>query len=109
MEKPEVFYTCEWALAVQHAYHDSLKPLLLLGYDGDDLIGVASLAMNPANQESFLAATTADYCDFLTHPEHRAQFLDAVFGDLDKLKVRSLVLANLPEDSATPAAIRTAA
>ena len=30
MERPEVFYTCEWALAVQSAYRDSLKPLLFL-------------------------------------------------------------------------------
>jgi CelD/BcsL family acetyltransferase involved in cellulose biosynthesis len=110
MEKPEVFYTCEWALAVEHAYHNSLKPLLLLGYDGDDLVGVASLAMSAADQDiRFLAATTADYCDFLTRPERRAEFMDAVFNELGKLKVSSLALANLPEDSATPAAIRSAA
>ena len=33
MERPEVFYTSEWALAVQSAYQASLKPLLLLGSD----------------------------------------------------------------------------
>jgi hypothetical protein len=31
VERPEVFYTCEWALAVQSAYRAFLKPLLLLG------------------------------------------------------------------------------
>lgn len=41
MERPEIFYTCEWALAVQSAYDASHKPLLLLGYDGDELVGIA--------------------------------------------------------------------
>jgi len=44
VERPQVFYTCEWALAVEAAYPSSLKPLLLLGYDKDFLIGVAALA-----------------------------------------------------------------
>ena len=39
MERPEVFYTCEWALALQSAYQASLRPLLFLGYEGDDLVG----------------------------------------------------------------------
>ena len=67
VERPQVFYTCEWALAVQSAYQASLKPWLLLGYEGDDLVGVASLATDAAEQNiSFLAAATADYCEFLT-------------------------------------------
>ncbi|MGA7219877.1 MAG: hypothetical protein WBX38_16275, partial [Candidatus Sulfotelmatobacter sp.] len=44
MEKPEIFYTAEWALAVQAGYRASVKPLLVLGYDREDLVGVASLA-----------------------------------------------------------------
>jgi len=48
MERPEVFYTCEWALAMQSAYQSSLTPLLFLGYEGEDLIGVASLATDSA-------------------------------------------------------------
>ena len=67
MERPKVFYTCEWALAVQSAYQASLQPLLFLGYDGDDLVGVACLAADPTEQNvSFLNATTADYCEFLS-------------------------------------------
>src|SRR5580658_7531484 len=27
MERPEVFYTCEWALAMQSAYQSSITPL----------------------------------------------------------------------------------
>lgn len=50
MERPQVFYACEWALAVQSAYHASLKPLLFLGYDGDDLVGVACLGTGPTNK-----------------------------------------------------------
>ena len=110
MERPEVFYASEWALAVQSAYKASLKPLLLLGYDGDSLTGVASLATDPREETiSFLAATTADYCDFLSQPQQRAAFLDAVFAELAKNDARFMALANLPEDSATPAVLRTMA
>lgn len=110
MERPEVFYTCEWALAVQSAYHALLKPLIFLGYEGDDLIGVAPLATDAAQENiTFLAGTTADYCEFLTSPQVRAEFIDSVFAELGKMEAGFLALANLPEDSATPHAIRTAA
>jgi len=88
MERPEVFYTCEWGLAVQSAYRASLKPLLLLGYEGDDLVGVASLATDLSERNiSFLAGTTADYCDFLTLPARRAEFVGAAFAELWKIDV----------------------
>jgi len=108
-ERPQVFYTCEWGLAVQSAYRASLKPLLLLGYEGDDLVGVASLATDPAEKNiSFLAATTADYCDFLSAPQRRGEFVDAVFTELREIKTTaaSIALANLPADSQTPEALR---
>ncbi|MGA8273505.1 MAG: GNAT family N-acetyltransferase [Candidatus Sulfotelmatobacter sp.] len=109
-ERPEVFYTCEWALAVQSAYQASLKPLLLLGYEGNDLVGVASLATDLAEKNlSFLAATTADYCDFLTLPARRAEFVGAVFVELQKINARLISLANLPADSKTPEALRNKA
>lgn len=112
MERPEVFYTSEWALAVQSAYHASLKPLLFLGYEGESLVGVASLATDPAEETmSFLAATTGDYCEFLSRPQQRGSFVDAVFAEIAKIKTKArfVALANLPADSATPAALRMAA
>ncbi len=110
VERAQVFYTYEWALAVQSAYQASLKPLLFLGYDGDDLVGVACLCTDPSGQiVSFLAGTTADYCEFLSHPQRRAELVEAVLAELQHLKVARLVLANLPADSATPAALRAAA
>jgi CelD/BcsL family acetyltransferase involved in cellulose biosynthesis len=110
MERPEVFYTCQWALAMQSAYHASLKPLLFLGYDGDDLAGVACLAVDVDEQEvAFLAATTADYCEFLSHPQRRAEFVQAVFAELRQLGMSRVALASLPADSATPAALQSAA
>jgi CelD/BcsL family acetyltransferase involved in cellulose biosynthesis len=110
MERPEVFYTCEWAVAMQSAYQASLMPLLFLGYDGDDLIGVASLATDATEKNvSFLAGTTADYCEFLTEPRRRAEFVDAVFAELGKRKGGFVALASLLEDSATPAALQAAA
>jgi len=111
VERPEVFYTSEWALAMQAAYGASLTPLLLLGYDGDDLVGVASLATDAAGASmSFLGATTADYCEFLSPPARRPEFVDGVFAELVKLKPKPkfLQLANLPADSATADALRQA-
>jgi CelD/BcsL family acetyltransferase involved in cellulose biosynthesis len=110
MERPKVFYTCEWALAVQSAYQASLKPLLFLGYDGEDLVGVACLGADHADQNvCFLNAATGDYCEFLSHPQRRAEFVDAVFADLHQLGLGNLALASVPADSATPAALRSAA
>jgi CelD/BcsL family acetyltransferase involved in cellulose biosynthesis len=111
VERPEVFYACEWALAMQAAYGALLTPLLFLGYDGDDLVGVASLATDAAGANmSFLSATTADYCEFLSPLGRRPEFVDGVFAELVKLKPKPkfLQLANLPADSATPDALRQA-
>jgi CelD/BcsL family acetyltransferase involved in cellulose biosynthesis len=110
MERPQVFYSSEWALAVQSAYQASLKPLLFLGYDGDDLVGVACLATDPGEQNvSFLVANTGDYCEFISHPQRRTEFIEAVFSELRRLNLGRLVLANLPAESATPDALQTAA
>ena len=40
MERPQGFYTCDWALALQSAYQATRNLLLILGYDGEDLVGV---------------------------------------------------------------------
>jgi CelD/BcsL family acetyltransferase involved in cellulose biosynthesis len=109
VEQPEVFYTSQWALAMQSAYRASLKPLLFLGYDGEDIVGVASLATDSSERITFLAANTGDYCEFLSHPSRRAEFVDGVFAELAKMKASAIALANVPEDSATPDALRAAA
>lgn len=110
MNGAEVAYNCEWALAVQAAYQGSRKPLVFLGYDGDDLAGVVCLATEPDREAvSFLTANTADYCEFLSHPERRTEFVEGVFAELRKIGVSDLVLANLPADSVTPDALRAAA
>jgi CelD/BcsL family acetyltransferase involved in cellulose biosynthesis len=102
MEAPEVFYTYEWALAVSRAYHASIAPLLMLGYEQDSLVGVAALATGNARREGFfLAGTTADYCDFVSAAESRQELVNAVLTELRKLGMPTLVLANLPTDSAT--------
>lgn len=101
-----MFYTYEWAMAVQLAYRASLKPLLVLGYQGDDLVGVASLATDPAGKHTtFLAASTADYCDFLSAPQQRGEFVDAVFAKMQTISA-AMTLANLPADSPTADALR---
>jgi CelD/BcsL family acetyltransferase involved in cellulose biosynthesis len=105
---PQVFYTYEWALAVQRAYADSLSPLVVLGYDSQgDLCGVAPLAKSgQGDQVSFLCATTGDYCDCLSVPEDRAAFIAAVLSELGKENVRNVTLTNLPADSPTVREIR---
>jgi CelD/BcsL family acetyltransferase involved in cellulose biosynthesis len=110
MDRPEVFYTWEWAMAVGRAYHSSLKPLLLLGYEGDTLAGVAALATDEAGKQiSFLAGSTADYCDFICRPQQRTEFVAGVFEELARIHPPILRLANLPADSATSLTLKEAA
>ena len=41
MERPEVFYTYEWALAASRAFSTVVQPLVFLVYDASQLCGVA--------------------------------------------------------------------
>ena len=109
--EPRVFYTYEWALAVQRAYASALRPLLFLGYRGEnDLRGVAALATTPANQRvSFLCATTGDYCDFLSLPEERETFITAVLLELRKRNCGEIALTNLPRNSVSAPGLHQAA
>ena len=111
VDRPQVFYTYEWSLAVQRAYHSSLHPLLFLAYDEQDcLCGVVALAADLAGRgASFLCANTGDYCDFLAPPEHKHGFVADVLAELRKQSIDNITLTNLPADSDTPAAIRQAA
>jgi CelD/BcsL family acetyltransferase involved in cellulose biosynthesis len=105
MECPEVFYTYEWARAVSYAYEKSLQPWLLLVYEATDLVGVAAMAIDSANRASFLNGTTADYCDLVSSPQDRSTLVEMVLSELQKAGIRDIVLANLPEDSATVASV----
>ena len=99
MEQSQVFFTYEWALAVQRAYHETLHPLIFLAYDEREcLCGVGALA-NGNSGASFLCATTGDYCDFLSSPENRTAFVSAVLGELRKQGIERVTLTNLPADS----------
>jgi len=110
MECPEIFYTFEWALAVSRAYRDSITPLLILAYEQDSLVGVVALATDKARSETFfLANATADYCDFVSSPAHRSEFVELVFSELRRLKMPALVAANLPADSISSRALTVGA
>jgi CelD/BcsL family acetyltransferase involved in cellulose biosynthesis len=107
MECPEVFYTYEWSLAVSRAYRDSITPLLMLAYEQDSLVGVAALATDKARPGTFfLAGTTADYCDFVSSPKSRRELMDCVLAQLRTLEIPTLVLPNLPAESATARALK---
>jgi len=110
LDQPQVFYTYEWSLAVQRAYHATLPTLLFLVYDeSDTLCGVTALAADVGGSRvSFLCATTGDYCDFLSLPEHKPAFVEVVLEELRKQGIDDLTLTNLPADSSTVAALRNA-
>lgn len=110
IQQPQVFYTFEWSLAVQRAYHKTLHPRLFLAYDErDSLCGVAALAADDVRGGiSFLCGTTGDYCDFLSSAAHKAAFVSAVLAELRKQGIREVTLTNLPGDSTTVAALERA-
>lgn len=107
---PQVFYTYEWSLAVQRAYADSLNPFVVLGYDEQDtLCGVAALATNSTeDQISFLCATTADYCEFLSLPNYGRAFAVAVIAEVKRQGIGRMAFANIPANSDTLTHIRQA-
>lgn len=110
MERPEVFYSPQWAQALQSAYQSSLKPLIFVGDEGEDSVGVACLATGLDEQTiTFLGANTGDYCDFVSAPQTRTQFVEVVFGKVAEMKAVEVALANLPAESNTVAALRCAA
>jgi len=114
MERPEVFYTYEWAVAAQRAYGDSLQLLVFLGYEDELLVGLLALARERTSSVdssfmTFLTANTGDYCDFMSEPGRRREFVEAVFAELKDRKIGRMVLANLPADSCSVAAISRAA
>lgn len=107
MENAQVFYTYEWAIAVQRAYASIFKPLIFLFYEEDKLVGIAPLATSFSGRRAFfLTATTADYCDILSSREQRPRIWKSLQEELRKLGVETLVLANLPEDSPTHTALQ---
>src|SRR5438876_8638099 len=76
MEKPEVFYTWEWAAAFVRSYGDSVQAWICTAYDEDELVGIVALARSSATQAVFLNGTTADYCDFISAPARRNEFVE---------------------------------
>ncbi len=110
MERPEVFYTYEWAVAVQRAYGSSLRPFVVLAYEDEVLVGLVALARDKTGSRrvTFLTGNTADYCDFLSEPDRRQEVVQAVFSELTSRKIRKVVLPNLPADSSSVAAVSAA-
>ena len=105
MEPPEVFYSYEWAIAVQRAYGGTLKPLLFLAYEGESLVGLVALVRETESRIAFLAANTGDYCDFISEPGRRGELVEAVLAELKTRNFEHIVLTNLPADSSSVAAI----
>lgn len=105
--QPQVFFTYEWSLAVHRAYGVPLQTLLALAYDERDVLrGVVALAIHASRNASFLCATTGDYCDFLSEPEHKAEFVSSVLRELRRQGIDNLTFTNLPADSETVPVLR---
>ena len=110
MERPQVFYTYEWAMAVQQAYRGEMPVLLLLGYEGEALKGVAALTLHRNRKSAHLLChTTADYCDFVSRAPDREIFVAGVLTELLRSRIQTFQLANLPADSLSLPALRAAA
>jgi len=110
MECPQAFYTWEWAEAVSRAYSNSLQPVVFAAYGEGSLIGVVALSLDPeCKQASFLTASTADYCDFISAPADRRQFIQEVVTELRRMGIVELRMANLPADSASAEGMQAAA
>jgi hypothetical protein len=104
---PQVFYTYEWALAVQRAYAQRLHPLIFLGYDDSESLKAVVALAEDRTEVSFLCATTGDYCDFIgAEGRQRRDFISAVFGQLRKQGLHRITLTNMPADSTTVSALR---
>jgi len=103
MENPEVFFTHQWALAVTRGFMEKQSPLLFLMHDSGQLAGVAVLAVDAGapRAASFLASSTADYCDIVSAPENRGAVLLALLRELQNLGFRDLIMASIPATSAT--------
>ena len=109
MESPQVFYSYEWAVAVQRAYGSVLKPLLFLAYEGESLVGVVALAQEQSGSRvAFLTANTADYCDFISDPSRRFEFVESVLSELRNRNIRNIILTNLPAGSSSVTVIAKA-
>lgn len=110
MDRPQVFFTWEWATSVDRAYGSSIKPLLMLSYEEEVLVGVAAMATDVAEKQVFFqAGTTADYCDFICEPQRNSEMLDRFLEELRRLQLPMLRLANLPDDSPTSRTLKTVA
>jgi CelD/BcsL family acetyltransferase involved in cellulose biosynthesis len=102
MEHPEVFYTYEWALAVSRAYKSGTNPLLFAGYRGDALVGIVALSTgSEGEQVSFLAGATADYCNFVSAPDDRDEFVQLAIEELRRMGFAEQCFANVPSESIT--------
>src|SRR5215813_4888320 len=100
VERPQVFYTYEWAQAVARTYGEWLKPLILTAHREEHLVGAVALAQDPVNgRVSFLAGSTADYCDFISAADDRRELVLLALQELRNIGVREISFANLPADS----------
>jgi CelD/BcsL family acetyltransferase involved in cellulose biosynthesis len=103
MEVPQVFFTYEWALAVECSFRSSTEPLIFTLRRNNALIGVAALAHTPSDPREvfFMGASTADYCDIVSAPQDRSLVVMELLRALRRSDARKVSLASIPHNSAT--------
>lgn len=103
MEVPQVFYTYEWALALERSFRSSAEPLIFILRRDEVLIGVAALACKSVDtlETFFLGASTADYCDIVSAPQDRSLVVTELLRALRRSGVRKVNLTCIPHNSAT--------
>jgi CelD/BcsL family acetyltransferase involved in cellulose biosynthesis len=104
MEQPEVSYTWEWAAATVRSFCET-RPLFFLLFRADELAG--AVAMDEGEAITFLTARTADYCDFISAPKDRTNFIELVCNEMRRLKLGSLKLSNISANSLTAKILKT--
>ena len=108
MERPQVFYTCEWAVAVTRAYAASVESIIFAGYRAHRLAAVAALTLESGGSRAvFLTAATADYCDFISAPADRGEFVRRLMAELRRMGVAQVRFANLPAESSSAKALKS--
>ena len=82
------------------------RPLIFAAYRDQTLVGVVALEEN--RDVTFLTAPTADYCDFVSSPNDRREFVELVIGELARQKLGSMKLSNIPAASSSGTRIKAA-
>lgn len=104
----EIFLSYEWFYSWCQAFQSGYTSLILLGWDGEELVGIAPLLIKKVRNRrtrfrSLRFLAQGDYADFIAKPETQKSFLRSVFDYLWQIRREwdVLELYNIPDYSRT--------